>query len=142
MEKDLDIMNTSIDDINKKFNTYVEEEIERLKTKLIEMTNIEVRHVLDQAKKEADEEAARNKTERVEEICAKEQVRVQIDADKRQHRAEKTGQSARLERCSRIEPGHQQLLVDQAKFANRAIGAHVRDISHSHASRFMYCIKS
>ena len=59
MEKDLDIMNTSKDDINKKFNTYVEEEIEILKTKLTEITNIEVRHVLDQAKKEADEEVSK-----------------------------------------------------------------------------------
>lgn len=59
LEKDLDTLSGSIEDIKKKFNAYTDEEIENLKTKLAEMANEAAKRVIDQAKQEADGEASK-----------------------------------------------------------------------------------
>lgn len=59
LEKDLDTLSGSIEDIKKKFNAYADEEIENLKTRLAEMASEAAKRVIDQAKQEADGEASK-----------------------------------------------------------------------------------
>ena len=59
LEKDLDMLSGSIEDVKKKFNAYADEEIENLKTRLTEMASEAAKRVIDQAKQEADGEASK-----------------------------------------------------------------------------------
>lgn len=59
LEKDLDMLSGSIEDVKKRFNAYADEEIENLKTKLAEMANEAAKRVIEQAKQEADGEASK-----------------------------------------------------------------------------------
>ena len=58
LEKDIDSLNASIEDIRKRFNAYSDEEVAKLKEKLTGIAIEEAKRVVDQAKKEASEEAA------------------------------------------------------------------------------------
>ncbi|MEM2759949.1 MAG: hypothetical protein QXU32_07135 [Nitrososphaerales archaeon] len=59
LEKDLDTIAASIEDVKKRFNAYADEEIEQLKTKVIDMANDEAKRIIDEAKREADDEASK-----------------------------------------------------------------------------------
>ena len=59
LEKDLDTLSGSIEDVKKKFNAYTDEEIENLKTRLTDMASEAAKRVIDQAKQEADGEASK-----------------------------------------------------------------------------------
>lgn len=58
LEKDIDVLNASIEDVRKRFNVYSDEEVGKLKEKLTSIAMEEAKRIVDQAKQEASEEAA------------------------------------------------------------------------------------
>ncbi|MFQ5920540.1 MAG: hypothetical protein ACE5JV_00815 [Nitrososphaerales archaeon] len=59
LEKDIDGVKGSIEDIRRRLSAYSDEEIEKLKEKLTSLANEEAKRIIEQAKKEAEEETAR-----------------------------------------------------------------------------------
>lgn len=59
LEKDIDAVKASIEDIRRRLNSYSEEEVGKLNEKLTNMANQEAKRIVEQARKEAEEEAAR-----------------------------------------------------------------------------------
>ena len=59
LEKELDTLSGSIEDVKKRFNAYADEEIENLKTRLTEMASEAAKRVIDQTKQEAGGEASK-----------------------------------------------------------------------------------